>query len=146
MRHERQPGEDQHEQHELGDLKGAADRAVEKIACDDVDERQAHHGEHAAEVQRCRIAGFEIRRRFGIRRDHFIAKFLDRAGVAQLLDPLFLHNRGRALAAGKHFRENFLPLFAADLSAVDQIDQLVERFRRNRTIVDRFASGAERTL
>src|SRR3954469_19955695 len=45
MRHERQPGEDQHEQHELGDLKGAADRAVEKIACDDVDERQAHQGE-----------------------------------------------------------------------------------------------------
>src|ERR1700730_7677992 len=97
-------------------------------------------------IERCRIARFEIRRRLWVGRDHFIAEFFDRARVAQLLDPFFFHNRGRPFATGKHFRKNLLALLATDLSAVDQIDQLVERFRRNRTIVDRFASRAERAL
>src|SRR5262245_54530989 len=44
MRNERQSGEDQHQQAELGDLEGAADRPVEEIAADHVEERQHHHG------------------------------------------------------------------------------------------------------
>jgi hypothetical protein len=36
-----------------------------------------------------------------------------------LLDPFFLHDISRSFTARKHFRENFLALFAADLPAVD---------------------------
>src|SRR5919204_2193148 len=45
MRHERQPGEDQNQQRQLGHLEAAADRAIEEIARHHVDEREAHHGE-----------------------------------------------------------------------------------------------------
>ena len=63
-----------------------------------------------------------------------------------MLDPFFFYNRGRTFAAGKHIRENFLALFAANLSALDQVDQLVECFRRNWTVIDCLACRAQRAL
>ncbi len=45
VRHERQAGEDQHDQHELGDFECAAHRSVEDVAAHDVDDREQHHGE-----------------------------------------------------------------------------------------------------
>src|SRR5207249_1728869 len=44
-RHERQPGEDQHHQHELGDLERAPHRPVEDVPRHHVHEREEHHGQ-----------------------------------------------------------------------------------------------------
>ena len=78
--------------------------------------------------------------------NHLIAQGFDRCGIAQLFYSLLFHNHARAPAAGEHFREDIFALFAADFSALDQSHQLIERFRRHRTIVDRFARSAERAL
>ena len=44
-RGERQPGKDQRQQQQLGDLEGAAQRPVEDVAADDVGRRQRHQAE-----------------------------------------------------------------------------------------------------
>jgi hypothetical protein len=44
-RGERQPGKDQRQQQQLGELEGAAQRPVEDIAADDVGRRQSHQAE-----------------------------------------------------------------------------------------------------
>src|SRR5262245_40069858 len=44
-RHQRQSGEDQHEQHQLGDLERAAHGATEAVAGHDVYHGEEHHGE-----------------------------------------------------------------------------------------------------
>ena len=44
-RGERQSGEDQRQQQQLGDLEGAAQRPVEDVAADDVGRRQSHQAE-----------------------------------------------------------------------------------------------------
>src|SRR5712691_2008182 len=44
-RHQGQPREDQHDQHELGDLEGATHRAAEDVARHHVDRGEHHHGE-----------------------------------------------------------------------------------------------------
>src|SRR4029077_1205944 len=70
-------------------------------------------------IKRCSVARLEISSGLRVGRDHLIAECLDCTGVAQLLDPFFLDDLARSFAARKHFRENFLALFAADLPAVD---------------------------
>ena len=84
------------------------------------------------------LPGSEIGGRLRIRRDHLIAHRLDRAGVAQLLDPFFLDDRARRdFPLANISAKTSLPLLAADLSALDQVHQLIERFRRNRAVGDR---------
>src|SRR5437667_12076436 len=89
---------------------------------------------------------FEICRRFWIRGNHLITEFVNQARIAQLLDSLFPHDSGRASAACEHLGENVFALFAANFSTVDQVDQLIERLGRNRSVVDGLASRAERVL
>ena len=45
VRYQRQAGEDQHQQRELGDLEAAADRPVEQVARHHVGEGERHHAE-----------------------------------------------------------------------------------------------------
>src|SRR6185295_10463809 len=58
VRDERQAGEDQHHQPELGDLEGAADRLVQQVAAHHVEEGEHHHGK---EKGGCRDAEHGVR-------------------------------------------------------------------------------------
>src|SRR5882724_1624745 len=98
------------------------------------------------EIQRRNVACFKVCHRLWICRNHFVTDCFNRAQIAQLLDPFFFHDLGGVFSTRKHLSENFPALLAADFSAVDQIHQLIQRLRRNWTIMDAFISSAEGVL
>ncbi len=93
----------------------------------------------AATLPRAVVGGWA-----GIRCDDLVGQSLDQAGVADLLEALFLHDDGGFLAGFEHLGEDVLTLFGVDLASVDEVDEFIERLRADGAIADGFACIRER--
>ena len=96
------------------------------------------------EIERGLLARLVIGHGIRIGGDHLVTECLDRPGVADLLEALFLDDHGGRLVACHHFGKDLLALTAADHSALDEEREFADRGGLDRAVRDVQGGGAKR--